>query len=192
MLRGFIRWWWLLPVVAAVVLSGLLARARLGVWTRARLASERQAEIAALPEQDAAILVRRLPEIDAEASAIVAFALADQRPQVAAAAIAALAELLESWQDLPIEERSTRAEQLASALARHAPSYSADAITAAQNAARLLLNVPTNGRRIDAAALIADCESILRRGGEALAENSPAETRIGALPATSATADRVQ
>jgi hypothetical protein len=192
MLRGFIRWWWLLPVVAVVVLSGSLARARLGAWTRARLVVERQAEIAALPEQEGALLVRRLPEIDAEASAIVAFALADQRPQVAAAAITALAELLESWQDLPIDEQSTRAEQLASALASHAPSYSTEALTAAQNAATFLLNVPTNGRRIDAAALIADCESILRRGGETLAEMGPAETRLGALPATSATGDRAR
>ena len=192
MLRGFIRWWWLLPVVAAVVLGGSLARARLGAWTRGRLATERQAEIAALSEQEAAILVRRLPEIDAEASPIVAFALADQRPQVAAAAIAALDELLESWHDLPTDAQSTRAEQLASALAGHAPSYSGDALTAARNAATLLLNVPTNGRRIDAAALIADCESILRRDGETLAENGPAETRLGALPAASATADRAR
>jgi hypothetical protein len=192
MLRGFIRWWWLLPVVAVVVLGGSLARARLGAWTRGRLAAERQQEIASLSEEEAALLVRRLPEIDAEASPIVAFALADRRPQVAAAAIAALAELLESWQGLPLDEHSMRAEQLASALASHAPSYSADALTAARNAATLLLNVPTNSRRIDAAALIADCESILRRGAETLAENSPVETRFGALPATSATGDRAR
>jgi hypothetical protein len=191
-LRGWFRWWWLVPAIVVVVMGSWLARAKLSAWTRARLAEEEQAVIASLPEGQAAEMVRRLPEIGDEGLEVLAFALADKRQEVTAAARSALIALLTDWQDLPIDERSLQAERLASALADQAPKLSPDALVIAQYAARLLLSWPANGRRIDAAALIANCESILRLETDNLAEVGGAEVRLGALPSIIANGDRVQ
>jgi|SRR5688572_4781359 len=191
-LRRLMRWLWLMPVIGAVVLGGWLARAKLNAWTRWRLTQQRLDQIGALPEAEAAEIIRRTPEIDAEAIEILGSALADERPLVAAAARSALAALLEAWQELPVDERSRRAEMLASALARNSPKFSEEALAAAQGAAQLLLYLPANGRRIDAARLIADCETILRIGAESAPDSIAAEPRLGALPATNAIDGRVQ
>lgn len=191
-LRGLIRWSWLLPVLALVVLGSLLARSKLSAWTHARLRDEQQSALQALPETQAAEAVRRLLESSDDGLEIVALALADKRPEVSAAAQSTLATLLLNWPNLSIADRSLQAECLARALATKAPELSPSALASAQHAAHILLSAPVDGRQIDTAQLIAHCEAILRLQADFIADATEVEPRLGALPAPTATADRVQ
>jgi hypothetical protein len=72
-------------------------------------------------------------------------------------------------------------------LAQEAPQLPAERRHLAHALARRLIEWPVDGRRVDAAQLIADCESVLMlprlEPREAAKDDEPAEIRVAATPA---------
>jgi hypothetical protein len=166
-----------LAAMALVANAGLISRPRLQAWTRARLAQRLLEDIAAQREDQAARLVRELDQDEPEWLVVFVAALADKRPAVAAAGQTALVDAVERWQRASLAVNSSRVAILAGLLADHAPRLAPERVAVAQGLALQLLAWPIDGRRADAARLIADCEKIL-----ALAQPELADIRLAAMP----------
>lgn len=173
------RPWWLLVIVLAAVIAtaGWFGRQQLATWTRARTAQQYQQQIADLPERQAARLIEQLAAGDREWLDLVVAAWSDSRPPVAAAAVSAVQSLVERWSQLPAAEASPRVEQLARLLAQHAPRMDAVQRDSAAVIAQRLLVWPVDGRQMNAARFIADCEALVR-----LPPSEPEELRLAAAP----------
>ncbi|HZN34486.1 MAG TPA: hypothetical protein VFB80_11730 [Pirellulaceae bacterium] len=171
--------WWLGVLAASV----LVAAGAVRIWQARQSAALQvsqqryQAQIAALPERQAARLVSLLAEDDQRLE-IVARAWADPRPQVARSGRLGVQSAANRWSQLTPEEAAPRVAALASLLARHAPQTSALDRDAARALAQRLLDWPVDSRQIDAARLIGDCDSVLR-----LDSPAPEELRLAAAPA---------
>jgi hypothetical protein len=150
--------------MSLVVLSaaGGFAGLHIKSTTRNRIARQHQQAIAMLSEQAAAEHVRRLAQDDTQWLAIIVAGLADRRRPVAAAAKAALLDLVERWERLSPTRSSPKVAELASLLARHASHLPADGLGLAQSLSQRLLLWPLDASRADADQLIADCEAVLR------------------------------
>ena len=154
------HWLMALLLVAAVAATLRLARPSLESWTHGRLTKQHQRELMSLLEPDAAQLVRRLSS-DEQWLAVIVAATADTRQAVAAAARAAILNHLEHWSRLSPAESSPRAAELAALLADQAARLPSEQKLFAQSLAHRLLLWPVEGRTIDTARLIANCQTVL-------------------------------
>src|SRR6266850_7660855 len=170
--------WLLVLAMAAVILGGAsLARAWLLAGVRDRLAQKYQQRLASLSERQAALFVRRLAHSEGEWLDVLVAASADERPAVAAAAEVELCEMVDRWAELA-EESSSYVADLARLLAQQAPGLPPQRRHLAHSLAQRLLDWPIDGRLVDAAELIADCQSVLL-----LPRAEPAEIRVAAAAA---------
>jgi hypothetical protein len=169
-------WLLVLAVLASVAVAMWFARGRIQPWTHQRLTQQRLHELAGLPEPNAAQLVRRLSQDDQWLAVFVA-AAADARPAVAGAGRAALLDRLEHWAQLPAGESSPQVAALAQLLAEQAPRLSPEHRAFSQSLAHRLLLWPVDSRKVDAAGLIADCETVLNLPGE-----EPQPIQLAAAP----------
>ncbi len=170
--------WLLVAALAALTVTGawLFRHALLGS-TRQRLVESYQDRLASLPERDAARLIQRLAQNDDQWLEVLVCASADDRPLVSTTAERELQDLIDQWSSLPPQESASRVAMLASLLAEHAVSVPPERRQLAHSLAQRLILWPVDGRRVDAAIFIADCQSVLLLP---LAEQ--AEIRIAAVP----------
>jgi hypothetical protein len=179
------RWLLMLALAAAIVGGSWFGRGWLAGQVRDRLAEQYSERLRALPEAAAAQLIRELALHPEEWLGLIVNATGDSSPVIAAAAEAELLTIVEQWSALPPEQSSARAGKLARLLADQAPRLPADRRDVSQAIAQRLLNWPIDGRHVDAAKLIADCQQVLL-----LPRSEPAEIRVAdasARPAGSAT-----
>ena len=154
MTSRFSNWATVLALGALVASSAWWVRAKLHAWTHDRVSSQLRTQLGALPERQAARLVRQLAESDAEWFAVLVPATTDSRAGVASVALSSLEQLVERWSALASTDSSPQVATLAR-----------------------LLDWPVDSRRLDAALLIADCEIVLR-----LVPAEEAEVRVAAVP----------
>jgi len=183
----FSNWLTVLALAALVASSAWWVRAKLHAWTHDRVTSELRTRLGALPERQAARLVRHLAESDAEWLAVLVASTTDSRASVASAAMSSLEQLVERWSALASTDNSPRIAALARLLAEHAPRLPAERIARAQSLAQRLLDWPVDSRRFDAAQLIADCEIVLR-----LIPAEEAELRVAIVPPRTPAAPAVE
>jgi hypothetical protein len=166
--------WLLVLAMAGVVAStAWLARGWMLAATHQRLEQQYQQRIATLPEGQAARLVRELARRDRAWIGVILAASADDRDAVAAAAESELRDLVERWSALPAAESSSHVAELASLLAGHAPRLPAERRHLAQALAERLIVWPIDGRQVDVARLIAECQAVLL-----LPRTEPADIRV--------------
>jgi hypothetical protein len=166
-----------LAAMALAAASAWFGRPPLQAWTRARLAQRLLDDIAAEPEAQAARLVRELDQDEPEWLIVFVAAFADRRPAVATAGQTALVEALERWRRETPAGNASRVAAFARLLADQAAQLPAERVATARGLAHTLLAWPIDGRRTDAARLIADCEKIL-----SLAQPELADIRVAAMP----------
>jgi hypothetical protein len=184
--------WLLLLVLAAVVAWGAwLARASMLASTQARLSQRYQQRLAVLPEQQALRLIRELSRSDQWIDALVV-ASCDERPAVAGAAGSLLRETVDRWTALPVKEGSMRVARLAHVLGKQAPQLAADRRSLPHALAERLIEWPVDGRQVDAARLIADCQSVLLLPRAEPLEASHANLEEGTPPMPTGPADSVE
>jgi hypothetical protein len=176
------RWLVVLTVLLAAAAGGRLARSGVASWTLRRLAGHQQHQVAAAVESVAVQTIRRLAQDDQWLEVIVA-ATADSRPAVAAAAQAEVLHRMERWQRLPAAESSPHVARLASALAAVAPRLPGEGRRFAHSLAQRLLLWPVDGRAIDAASLIGDCQTVLDLAQGDWPADEPPEWEVAAVPA---------
>jgi hypothetical protein len=152
----------LLVVLGLAPAMGLTARTWLASWTRARLEGNLAGQLAALPEQDAAQLLREIDPNDERAVTVLVRALADARPAVGDAARQAIERLLTGWQRLPPAAAIPHLSTFARELAAQAERIPASRRPLAQDLAARLLVWPLDARTPGADELIAHCEAVLR------------------------------
>jgi hypothetical protein len=156
------RWPRVFLSLGVLLAAGGVAGLHIRSTTRNRIAQQHQQAIEVLSERKAAEHVRRLAQDDTQWLAIIVAGLTDQRQPVAAAAKAAILDLVERWERLSPARSSPKVAELASLLARHASQLPADGLGLAQSLSQRLLLWPLDARRADADQLIADCEAVLR------------------------------
>ncbi len=180
-MRNILRPRWLsIFALAALSFAGIrLASGWLTPGAHQRLVHQYCDQIKALPEDDAARFVARLAKQDAEWSAVLLAASADERPLVAITAERELRSLILRLAQLPFDQRSPHAAELARALATTAPGLPSDRRSLAASLANELIGWPIESQTIDAAQFIADCEAVLLLP---IAEQR--EIRLAAAPAT--------
>ena len=154
---------WLVWVLAVVVVvgSGLVVRGWLSDWTQRQLRERQVRRIQALPEAQAAALVRQLFQLDQQAPAVLVPLLADQRSAVADAAAFAIDRLVADWTRLKRDESTPRIAMLASELAAVAPKLPGERRRWAQALATRLVIWPLNDAVVSG-QVVADCETVLR------------------------------
>ena len=170
-----------LAVVASTAVTAAIAWFAfdwLVTGVRDRLATGYRQTLARLSDDDAARLVRRLAHSDTQWLEVLVVASGDQRPDVAKAAAAELLDLVARRQTLPPENSALWTAELARLLALHAPSLPPQRRHLAFSLAQQLIEWPVDGRLIDAAQFIANCETVLL-----LPRSDEPEIRLAALPA---------
>jgi hypothetical protein len=174
-----IRFRWLL--VASIAVLAVAGAWLLRGWfldsTRARLTQSYQQRLMLLPERDAARLVQRLAQDQDQWLEILIWASADDRPLVGTTAQRELQDRIDQWASLPLQNSADRAVRLARLLAVYAPSTPPERRHFAHSIAQRLILWPVDGRHLDTASLIADCESVLM-----LPRADQVEIRVAAAP----------
>lgn len=181
MLPSRIRWLRVLALAAIIPAGAWLMRSWLRSTTVDQMQRQYQSQITALSDRDAVQLIRRLAQEDAAWLDVLVVTSSDERPRVAAAAELELRELVDRWASLPPADNSWRVAKLAAVLARHAANHSADKRHLVHSLAHRLMDWPIDARQIDAAGLIANCETVLL-----LPVAEPAEIRVAATTPRSA------
>jgi hypothetical protein len=155
------RWigWVFVGGVVAVSAGG--GRYWLAEWLVARTEAQRAALVGELSATEAARYVRRLPPMDEATPATLVVALADERPEVAQAAVESLSRAVTRWSELRPEEAAPRVAILARELAEVAPQLDGDRQYVASRLAERLIVWPIAGPG-ESAATITACESVLR------------------------------
>jgi hypothetical protein len=159
-MRPMPRWLLALAMTAAIAGGSSLARPWLQKSVEARLTRKFEARLAALDEHEAVKLVHRLAVVEGDWLELLVAASADERSALAAAAEAELREEIDRWTKEP-EERSESVALLAGLLAEQAPRLAPERRLLAHALALRLIDWPINSRRVDAARLIADCQTVL-------------------------------
>jgi hypothetical protein len=158
---GLRRWLaWALAVVV-VVGCGLAVRGRLSEWTERQLRERQVQRIQALPEAQAAALVRQLFQLDQQAPAVLVPLVVDQRAGVSDAAAFAIDRLVTDWSRLNRDEATPRIVMLASELAAVAPKLPAERRRWAHALATRLVVWPLDDSVVSG-QVVADCETVLR------------------------------
>ena len=170
---------WFFVVVAALVVAalGLTVRTAIARWTQDRAERQIARQIALLPDDQAAALVRGLVDLDEQAIPLVTRALVDPRPAVADAAQQSLQELVTRWQLLPVEHSTSRVMALARRLAAAAGQVPARRRPFIRDLAAQLLIWPLDPKSTSAGETIACCELILR-----LPPPTDTEIRVAGAP----------
>jgi hypothetical protein len=175
---GFRARWLLVASFAALSVAGAwLVREKLLDATRERLVRSYQHRLTSLPELEAASLIQRLAQIDDQFLEIIVWASTDERTLVSATAQRELQDLVDQWSSLPPHESSVRAAMLARLLAVYAPALPAERRDLAHSLAERLILWPIDGRRVNTAGFIEDCQSVLL-----LPRTEETEIRIAAIP----------
>ncbi len=104
-------------------------------------------------------------------------ALGSERPAVATSAAAVLSAQVDGWRTLPPEQSSGRVGELARNLARRVDRWPRPARSAAGDLALQILDWPIDIRHVDRAALIGDCEHVLRARGTSMTVTTAAPER---------------
>lgn len=146
-------------------------------WTRQRMGQRLQREITSLPEEAAAQRIGLVEGDDRESLQLLVAALAETRKAAVAAAQMRLLDMLETWERSTPAGKSQQIADLASLLAASAPQLAPEKLAFVQTLAQKLLAWPIDGRLIDAAKLIADCQAILE-----LPTPELADVRLAAIP----------
>jgi len=158
---GLRRWLvWGLAVVV-VVGCGLAVRGRLSDWTERQLRERQVQRIQALPEAQAAALVRQLFQLDEQAPAVLVPLVVDQRAAVADAAVIAIDRLVTDWSRLKRDAATPRIVMLARELAAVAPTLPVERRRWAHALAERLVIWPLNDA-VMSGQVVADCETVLR------------------------------
>ena len=173
----------MLALIFSMVAGAWFGHGWLASRARARLAQQYNERLQNLPEAAAEQLVRELARDPDAWLELIVSATGDSRGSVAAAAEAELQANVEQWSLLSPAESSGRAGKLARLLADHAPHLPADRRDAAHGIAQRLITWPLDGRQVDAAKLIADCQQVLL-----LPRSDGAALRMAATPARPADA----
>jgi hypothetical protein len=171
------RWRQILTVVILLVAGLQVMRAFLLPTTHERLAQRYRMQLAELGDEQAARLVERLAADDDQWLEILVVSAVDLRPLVSQAAQRELRNLVHRWADLPAADSSPRAATLALILAQSARDLAPDQRLIANSLARELITWPIDGRAIDAADFIANCQAVLL-----LPVAEPVEIRLAAVP----------
>lgn len=117
--------------------------------------------LAALPTDQAVAQLRRLSASPDQSLPLLVRALADERPRVRSAASAELTSHIEGWQTQPQADRSKSSAALASALANLPPQLALPERALTHRLAHIVLQQPLDGRLIDVAQVIVDCQRVL-------------------------------
>lgn len=141
------------------------------------LAAHYAQRLAALPPAQAIAQLRRLSTAPDPSLPLLVRALADDRPQVRSAAAAELTILLEQLLARPESTRSEPAAAWARALADLPPQLPLSERALAHRLARAILQLPLDGRQVDVAQVIVDCQRVLDIPCE-----EPAKLRVAAAP----------
>src|SRR5262245_31176607 len=168
-------------VTAATFAAVWPASAWLLASVRTRLATGYQQSLAELSDQEAARLVRRLAHGDAQWLEVLVQASGDERPDVAKAAATALQGLVARWRTMPPEGTAAGMAKLARLLAQHAPTLPPQRRHLPFLLTQQLIEFPVDGRLIDAAQFIDDCQTVLL-----LPRSDEPEIRLAAVPESAA------
>jgi len=174
----FRAWWLVGPIaVAAVCLVAVFGQQQLRGWTNRQIVRQRREQIASATDRRAAKLVLQLADGDEQWLEVLVAAWADPRGTVAQAGQVATLGLAQRWQALPPKDATPRFARLARLLAQDAPQMAPERREAAACLAQRLLDLPLDGRALDSAQFIADCQAVLL-----LPAAPPDEIRLAALP----------
>ncbi|NLX56664.1 MAG: hypothetical protein GXY58_16270 [Planctomycetaceae bacterium] len=154
-------------IATLIVLAGLAAAVAVVLRAGAHhpadlLAADIGRYLESVPEERVGIELQQLAELDRVGLLVVADALGSERACVAQSAATTLQHLLKRWRTLPHDESSVRVARLARRLAQRAEQWPSAARSVASDLALQVLNWPVDGQQVDRAALIADCEHVLR------------------------------
>ncbi len=183
-------WQWTIILAIVLLASGLLVVLLVPGLSPSRLLADRMAsQLDTLPDAQVASHMRRVAELGDAGLPVVVKALANPRASVAKAAQDVLRDELDRWSTLEPAQSSPKVARLASLLAETAPLFDSAGKPAASDLAMQILLWPLDTESVDAAGVIADCETVLRAtAGARLAKTSTAPTEsIGATSARSYT-----
>ena len=154
------RWLLALAMAGLVTASIVSTRAWLSVDVHERLELRYRSRLGSLSESQASLLVRRMGQHGEQWLDLLVAASADERRAVAAAAELELRELVDRWAELP-EENSPHVADLARLLATQVTELPPERRHLAHSLARRLLDWPVDIQLVNAAKLIADCQTVL-------------------------------
>jgi hypothetical protein len=163
----------LVCIAGAVVATTLVLRHQATARLQNSLRRKYAVRIAQLPTEQAVQLLRQLSTSPELALTAVVGSLGDERAAVRAAASAELNALVERYSSLPTNEQSAHAQELAALLAQRSPQIPLGSRATAHAIARTILAWPLDGRAVDVARVIANCEQVL-----ALPCEEPEELRV--------------
>jgi hypothetical protein len=172
-----VRWLLIAALASLTVVGAWRVRHRLLDATQQRLVRSYQQRLISLPEREATSLIQRLAQSDDQFLEILVWASADDRPFVSMTAQRELQDLVDQWSSLQPHESSNRAAMLARQLAVHAASMPPERRDLAHSLAQRLILWPVDGRQVDTARFIADCQSVLL-----LPQSEQTEIRVAAVP----------
>jgi len=149
-------------LAAAVLLGGLVVAllwrtGRAQDWLAGRLGHHLQS----VPDERVEVELQQLAQLDGIGLLVVVDSLASPRRSVAHAAGVTLEQQLDRWRGLPREQSSRAVGALAHHLARRVHRWPAAARGPARDLALRILDWPVDGRVVERAALIADCQQVL-------------------------------
>ena len=176
-------------IATVIVLAGLAAAVAVVLRSGAHrpadlLAADIGRYLGSVPDERVGVELQQLAELNHVGLLAVADALGSERACVAQSAAATLQRLLKRWRALPRDESSMRVARLTRRLAQRAERWPSAARSVASDLALQVLNWPVDGRQVDRAALIADCEHVLRlQGTEVPQLATPASGSEAARPA---------
>ena len=178
------RAWLILFVVGALLAAALGAVLFVPGWRPRDVLFDRWLrEVPSLPDAQVLPRIRQLANFGDDRLPALVPLLASERPTVASAARMALAEQVDRWKLLPPEKASRNVGQLARALAAIIDELDSTNRTFAHDVATRLLLWPVDSAAVDTAALIADCESVLRAPPRFDARSEPLSLATGRGPA---------
>jgi hypothetical protein len=161
------RRWFVGASIAVVLLATAAVAAMRFTQTRPQdlLARYFSGHLESVPDERVAAELQQLAELDQVGLLVIVDALGSERACVADSAVAALDHQLERWRELPRGESSQHVACLARRLSRRVEQWPTSARSAASDLALRILDWPVDGRQVNRAALIADCEHVLRVQG---------------------------
>lgn len=126
-------------------------------WLAGRLGHHLQS----VPDEYVEVELQQLAQLDGIGLLAVVDSLASPRRSVAQAAGVVLEQQLDRWRGLPREQSSRAVGELAHQLARRVHRWPTAARGPARDLALRILDWPVDGRVVDRAALIANCQQVL-------------------------------
>ncbi len=156
------RAWIILLALAGGLLAFQLLERTQGWTTRSQAEQLGKELLAAQTPEQAKAIARELGELGDSAIRPLVQGLVSEEPLVSAAAGEEISGRLAAWRQLPRRVSGVKTAALARELATNCESIPPEQYRAARQWAEAILLWPLKGSAVDAAALLEDCEAILR------------------------------